>query len=53
MCPSCIANVAVMAFGLTSTGGLTAFLWKKNTSCEEETQSQGKDVLDHQEDNHS
>jgi hypothetical protein len=29
MCPFCIANLAMIAAGLTSTGGLTAFVAKK------------------------
>lgn len=29
MCPVCIANMALMIAGATSTGGLTAFVVKK------------------------
>jgi hypothetical protein len=29
MCPLCLANAAVLAAGVTSTGGLTAFLAAK------------------------
>lgn len=28
MCPFCVANVAMLAAGVTSTGGLTAFVAK-------------------------
>ena len=52
MCPTCIANVAVMVFGLTSVGGLTAFTWKRNLPGEEESERQDKNLLDQKEENY-
>jgi hypothetical protein len=52
MCPTCIANVAVMVFGLTSTSGLTAFMWKQSMTREENTEQQNKNLPDQKEENH-
>jgi len=52
MCPSCIANVAVMVFGLTSTGGLTAFMWKQNMTSDTKTEQQDKNLPDQTEENY-
>ena len=52
MCPTCIANVAVMVFGLTSTGALTAFMWKQSMTCEENTEQPNKTLPDQKEENH-
>jgi hypothetical protein len=52
MCPTCIANVAVMVFGLTSIGGLTAFTLERNPSGNEETERQDKNLLDQKEENY-
>ncbi len=46
MCPTCIANVAVMVFGLTSIGGLTAFTWKQGVTRKEEAERQDKNTTD-------
>jgi len=51
MCPACIANVAVMVFGLTSTGGLTAFMWRQSMTGEEHTEQQNKNLPDQKEEN--
>ena len=52
MCPTCIANVAVMVFGLTSIGGLTAFTWKQGVTRKEEPKQQDKNLPDQKEENH-
>ena len=52
MCPTCIANVAVMVFGLTSTGGLSAFMWKQNMTGDENAERRDKTLLDEKEENY-
>jgi len=52
MCPTCIANVAVMVFGLTSIGGLTAFTWSQGVSRKKKTEKQDKNSPDQKEENH-
>ena len=52
MCPTCIANVAVMVFGLTSIGGLTAFTWNQGSTRNEKTERQDKNSPDQKEENH-
>jgi len=52
MCPSCMANVAAMVFGLTSIGGLTAFTWNRNSEGQQETERQDKNLLDQKEENY-
>jgi hypothetical protein len=46
MCPACIANIAVIAAGATSTGGLTSLavrkFYRKTTGKNLETQSRGE-----------
>ena len=46
MCPTCIANVAVMVFGLTSIGGLTAFTWKQGVTRKEKEEQHDKNLPD-------
>ena len=52
MCPTCIANLAVMVFGLTSIGGLTAFTWNQGVTRKEKTEEQDNNLPDQKEENH-
>lgn len=52
MCPTCIANVAVMVFGLTSIGGLTAFTWKQGTTDNDRAKQRDKNSPAQKEENH-
>ena len=52
MCPTCFANLAVMVFGLTSTGGLTAFMWKQSMTQEEKPEQHEKILPDEKEENY-
>jgi hypothetical protein len=41
-----------MVFGLTSTGGLSAFMWKQNMTGDENAERRDKTLLDEKEENY-
>jgi len=51
MCPTCFANMAVMVFGLTSIGGLTAFTRNQDTNRKEQAEQRDKNLPDQKEKN--